>query len=668
MLIRVARVGRPLILSHRTLNGSCRCPPPGLASSEVSRPFGLLKSFSWSARHDISQVRLRPYQEDSIRAVLDYLRKGERRLGISLATGSGKTVIFSHLIDRVPSLKHDATQTLVLAHRRELVEQAARHCSDIYPGKTVDIEMGSQHASGVADITVASVHSIMSGERLLKYDPDRFKLILVDEAHHIVASNYMSILRHFGLTDRKVLPPTALVGVSATFSRLDGVRLSQAIDHIVYHKDYVDMIDDKWLASAIFTTVHSKADLTTVRTASGGDFQTGLLSKAVNNPESNTITVGAWQTKARSRRSTLVFCIDTAHVRDLTATFRQHGVDARYVTGRTEKQVRAERLKAFKAGKFPVLLNCGIYTEGTDIPNVDCVVLARPTKSRNLLVQMIGRGLRLHEGKEDCHIIDMVASLETGIVTTPTLLGLDPTELVNNASINDMKRLREQQQDDKARDEQATATSPASKLALSGTISFVDYESVTDLIEDTSGERHIRAISQFGWVQTDDDHFILSDRSGSFLTLAKDCDGFTVTYTQTLAPELQAKSPYMRPRRVATGATFEDTVHAADTFAATTFVREVILKNARWRMLPASDKQVAYLNKFRAEHEQLQPGSINKGKAGDSITKLKHGAKGRFNRITKSQDKIKAAVRKREESRLKELQSHIKVGPVHDFS
>ncbi|KAL8952840.1 MAG: hypothetical protein Q9222_001275 [Ikaeria aurantiellina] len=185
----------------------------------------------------VPTVRLRDYQEECIQSVLSYLEKGHKRLGISLATGSGKTVIFTQLIDRIEPLQNGATQTLILAHRRELVEQAARHCANAYPTKSIDIEMGNLFATGNADITVASVRSIMSGDRISKFDPRKFKLVLVDEAHHIVASSYMDTLQHFGLvkSNESGYRP-ALVGVSATLSRFDGIRLSDAIDHIVYHK------------------------------------------------------------------------------------------------------------------------------------------------------------------------------------------------------------------------------------------------------------------------------------------------------------------------------------------------------------------------------------------------------------------------------------------------
>jgi len=184
------------------------------------------------------QIKLREYQEECIQAVLSYLEAGHKRLGVSLATGSGKTVIFTHLIDRLPATGN-AAQTLILAHRRELVEQAARHCTLAYPDKHVDIEMGNNQASGAADITVASIQSITSGDRLHKFDPARYKLVLVDEAHHIVSHTYLHVLEHFGLrhaADWREKSAPALVGVSATFSRFDGRALGAVIDHIVYHR------------------------------------------------------------------------------------------------------------------------------------------------------------------------------------------------------------------------------------------------------------------------------------------------------------------------------------------------------------------------------------------------------------------------------------------------
>ncbi|KZF23498.1 DEAD/DEAH box helicase-like protein [Xylona heveae TC161] len=615
-----------------------------------------------------SSIQLRQYQEECIQSVLSALQKGHKRLGISLATGGGKTVIFTRLIDRIPPPRPHATQTLILVHRRELVEQAARHCIEAYPSKSVEIEMANSHASGRADITIASVRSIISSNRMAKFDPSRFKLVLVDEAHHIVAQGYMNTLNHFGLLSPTKDSP-ALVGVSATLSRFDGLRLGAALDHIVYHKSYVDMIGEKWLTDVIFTTVESKADISKVRSGANGDFRSGELSKAINTERTNEITVRAWLARARERKSTIVFCVDVKHITSLTATFRRHGIDARFITGSTHKAVRGQRLDEFRNGEFPVLLNCGVFTEGTDIPNIDCVLLARPTKSRNLLVQMIGRGMRLHSGKTNCHIIDMVSSLSSGVVTTPTLFGLDPSEIVDSASPADMKELQ------KMRDEQLEANGSvalgdaAAEQPFYGNekISFTDYDSVYDLVDDTSGEQHIRAISRLAWVEVGPNRYVLSTKSGDFLMIEKTAaEQFHVRHTAKI-PLISGqgrKSPFMRPREIAQAETFSDAVHAADTYASETFQWLFISKDQAWRKKPASEGQVAFLNNFRAMDDQLGPEDITKGKAGDMITKIKFGARGRYGRLEAARRRQgRAQVKLAQEEELKQRED-VKVGPV----
>ncbi|KAL8297005.1 hypothetical protein RB597_006216 [Gaeumannomyces tritici] len=662
------------MLQHVTKWLLPRLPPAsrrGLATFSPS----LLPVMPHRPHASLPKVVLREYQEECIQAVLASLENGHKRLGISLATGSGKTVIFTQLIDRVAPVSDSGTQTLVLAHRRELVEQAARHCSHAYPDKTVEVEMGSLHSTGVADITVASIQSITSGDRLSKFDPGRFKLLLVDEAHHIVAPGYMRTLDHFGLATKRPDSPH-LVGVSATFSRFDGLKLGAAIDEIVYHRDYVDMIEDKWLSDVRFTTVESSADISRARSSASADFLQSELSRAVNTDQVNEITVRSWLAKAKGRKSTLVFCVDLAHVAGLTQRFREYGIDARFVTGDTPKLERSERLEDFKAGKFPVLVNCGVFTEGTDIPNIDCVVLARPTKSRNLLVQMIGRGMRLHPDKVNCQIIDMVSSLETGIVTTPTLFGLDPGELVDDATADDLQNLQERKSEEKERSERVAQAVPGGGQNYpSVSVSFTDYNSVFDLISDTSGEKFIRALSPYGWVHVGPDRYILSGPTGTYLRIEKIPvdemgDGvksplpeacFRAVEVRHLPLPALSKSPFAPPREILKAATFPDAVHGCDKYASEIFPFQFISTNQKWRNGPPTQGQLDFLNKVRGKQEPLTMSDITKGKAADMITKIRHGARGRFSEIkaeTRRKEKHALAL---EERRRRET---VTVGPV----
>lgn len=432
----------------------------------------------------------------------------------------------------------------------------------------------------------------------------------------------------------------------------------------MFVRDYIDMIEGNHLAGVVFTTVRSGADMSKVKSRAG-DFQTKELAEAVNKDEINTVTVRAWLAKAGTRKSTLVFCVDLAHVASLTAAFRQHGIDARFVTSDTHGKVRTERLEAFKAGKYPVLLNCGIFTEGTDIPNIDCIVLARPTQSRNLLVQMIGRGLRNYPGKDNCHVIDMVTSLEVGIVTTPTLFGLEPGVLVEAADPKHLASIRERREIEKQREAEALA--PPSQTghaqALSGQVTFTDYDNINDLIGDSSGERHVRAISQLAWVQVDESRYMISNRDGAFVTIKEEPNQYTVTYTARLRADATSKSPFARPRQVGKSPQFEHAVHAADTFASNTFPLNFISKSAHWRKGPASENQLKFLNKSRKDGEKLRFGEITAGRAADQITKMRHGARGRLSRLQGAKRKIE-----RDASRRAKWQSKynpkVQVGPV----
>ncbi|KAI9725356.1 MAG: hypothetical protein M1828_003206 [Chrysothrix sp. TS-e1954] len=594
-----------------------------------------------------------------------------RALLRKLILRSASKVIFTELIDRIPALSKDATQTLILVHRRELVEQAARHCQARYPERSVDVEMGNMHASGVADITIASVQSINSRDRIDKFSRKHYKLILVDEAHHAVAPVYRRILEHFGVPSKVGVTSPALVGVSATWSRFDGLALGEVFEEIVFNRDAVDLIGEKWLAPCIFTTVKSNADISRVRSSSNGDFAIDALAQAVNNEETNRITVRAWLERAQDRNSTLVFGVDVAHVISLTNTFRQHGIGAEYVTASTKVAERGRLIDAFKNGEFPVLLNCGIFTEGTDIPSIDCVLLARPSKSRSLLSQMIGRGMRLYPGKENCHIIDMVASLKEGIVTAPTLFGLDPDAMVEEAKPEDMKKMEAQKTEEAMEAEKAVQV--AIEEGKTGPkLNYTDYESVSDLLLNTLENRHIRSISPYNWLQVNQTRFVLTNgNQGAYLAIEdvqrNDRKQYeTKVFRRIPTTPGKSQSPWSRGSRIGLADTFDHAVHGADKFASENFTAVFISlrgRIAQWRNQPATQNQLDLLNKRLGhdDEERWEAGDVTKGEAADITTKLTFGAKGQFSRMASSRRR-EAQVNKRNQARVD--RETVKLGPL----
>ncbi|KAF9401800.1 hypothetical protein BGZ94_005094, partial [Podila epigama] len=375
-------------------------------------------------------TNLRDYQKECIDTCLANLKKGIMRQIVSLPVGSGKTVIFSHLMKQVPSPFPGATKTLILAHRQELLEQTRNHVLRTGTGLTVSIDQGKRMADMQADVIVASVPSLgrLGTPRLLKYNPREFKCIIIDEAHHAAADSYGRILEHFGAN----VPETHIFvyGCSATVRRHDGLKLGGVFDHISFHKGFITMIEDKWLCGLRVSIIQTDFDLQDVK-MQGGDFAQKELAIKVNTPIRNEIVVRSYMTSCSERRSTVVFAVDIEHLETLTKVFRQYGYDAHGLSSRTPDDERAQMIRDFRERKFPVIVNCGILTEGTDIPVIDSIVMARPTKSNVLFQQMLGRGMRLYPGKEDCLVLDFVDVVRgDGLVTLPTLLGLEPSAVV----------------------------------------------------------------------------------------------------------------------------------------------------------------------------------------------------------------------------------------------
>ncbi|KIL70887.1 hypothetical protein M378DRAFT_183448 [Amanita muscaria Koide BX008] len=647
------------------------------------------------ARYSTARIQLRPYQEHCLEACTDALANGATRIGVSLPTGSGKTTVFISLLSRLqpPVLNPTAVRSLIIVNSVELARQSAEHVAKLHPAWTVEIEQGSKHkASGLADVTVATYQTLLSKDRIQKFNPNAIKAVIVDEAHHAAAPSYRRILSYFDpavkYPDPGFVPPAVkhkvpIIGFSATFSRHDGLALGSVFERIVYHRDFLEMIKEQWLCNVRFTSVKANIDLGSVTVNSRtGDFNPSSLSQVVNTETINDLVVKTWIDRAATRKSTLVFCVNVSHVVALTQTFREYGIDARYLYSGTPSAERKDLVATFKAGEFPVLLNCAILTEGADIPNIDCVVVARPTRSRNVFAQMIGRGMRLSKetGKADCRIIDFVDSMNRvlGVVSTPTLFGLDPNEVaIDDESLEMLEK----------RKTEALGLDTPDDIPQPTAVTYIDYEDPFSLVEEASGAPHVSAISKNAWVGCGADIYVLECLGKGYVRVepAAQTDEeprYRGYYTPAMLDRQTASSfkisPYMRSRQILNAENLSDAIRGCDTYVKVKVAHGPmaarLLRSATWRKQPASDgqkqliekrwgKRINSANGFPSEEARTQMiHNLTKGQAGNILTRLKHGAQARFEKKVKENTRILNDLQKEQNRRARET---VKVGPLH---
>lgn len=355
---------------------------------------------------------LRPYQEEALAAIEAAAARGVRRALVALPTGTGKTVIFAEQVHRRPG------RALLLVHRDELLEQAVEKVHAVAPSLRVG-RVKAERDEVDAPVVVASVQTLARPARLARLTPD-FATVVVDEAHHAPAETYRRILTHVGSFEAG--GPLTL-GVTATPDRGDGVGLGAIFEAIVYRKSLLEMIEAGYLADLRALRVRLALDLGRVR-VTHGDFAEGALGDALLDAGAPAVVAHAYGTYAADRKA-LAFTPTVAVAHALADALRAAGVAAEALDGETPRETRRAILGRLRTGATRVVANCGVLTEGFDEPTVDAILVGRPTRSRALYTQMIGRGTRLAPGKADCLILDVVgATTRHDLVTTPSLLGL----------------------------------------------------------------------------------------------------------------------------------------------------------------------------------------------------------------------------------------------------
>lgn len=334
---------------------------------------------------------LRPYQQqarDRIHAEWD---AGHTRTLLVLPTGTGKTIVFASVAaDQVRA----GDRVLILAHRGELLEQAA----DKLQRSTGLVSAVEKAESTCLDswfrVVVGSVQTLQRTARLERFPHDYFGTIIIDEAHHAITDGYRRILDYF--SGAKVL------GVTATPDRGDMRNLGEVFDSLAFEYKLTDAIKEGYLCRILAQTVPLQLDISSV-TLSGGDYAVADLGTALDPYLEQIAAEMAVRCKDRKTVVFLPLIRTSQKFRDLLNTY---GFRAAEVNGQSDD--RRQVLADFDAGKYNVLCNSMLLTEGWDCPSVDCVVVLRPTKVRSLYSQMVGRGTRLSPGKTDLLLLDFL--------------------------------------------------------------------------------------------------------------------------------------------------------------------------------------------------------------------------------------------------------------------
>lgn len=338
-------------------------------------------------------MNLRPYQVEAVTGVIDSI-VGSKSALVVMPTGTGKTVCFAHIA------RQRQGRVMVIAHREELVQQAADKIRTV-TGQSPDIEMAEYKAGRMykSPVVVASVQTLCarmgSLDRMQKFVPHEFDLLVIDEAHHATADSYRRVIGHFTKNAK-----LRVVGFTATPDRTDKAALGMVFESVAYKYEIMQAMDDGWLCPIETQQVIVKdMDFSHVRTVAG-DLNQGELASIMEQEKVLHKVVTPTIEIAKGRR-TLVFASSVAHAERMSEIFNRHGVTAAIVHGGTFKDERRRILNAYNDGKIQVLCNCGVATEGFDSPGIEVVAIARPTTSRALYTQMVGRGTRVLPGVVD---------------------------------------------------------------------------------------------------------------------------------------------------------------------------------------------------------------------------------------------------------------------------
>ncbi len=338
---------------------------------------------------DGASLELKEHQKEALEALRSMRERRETIALLCHATGAGKT--WTAVMDA----KRCGGRTLFLAHTNELVDQAARTFRDLWPAVTLGRYTERVKQPG-AHVVCGSVQSVAL--HLEQFKDNAFDYLIIDEAHHAAADTYQKVLTYF--------KPKFTLGLTATPERMDGKSILEIFKNTAHKLDIQTAVELGELTPVRCIRIHTNIDLTKVRFNSVR-YNIRDLETKIYVPERNRLIVDTWLQYAQGRR-TVVFCASVWHAEEIAALFQREGISAAAVSGGMKRSEREAFQDKFAGREIQVLCACDLLNEGWDCPEVEVLFMARPTMSRVLYIQQLGRGMRRYEGKESLMVFDFV--------------------------------------------------------------------------------------------------------------------------------------------------------------------------------------------------------------------------------------------------------------------
>jgi len=536
------------------------------------------------------EIRLRPYQQEAIDSFFAALPEHKRQL-IVLPTGAGKTVVFGalarHYFEHVDSSK----PILVLAHRTELLEQAETKLQMVWPAVMTG-RVQAERNEQLGQVMLASTQTLVAGRSIR--EPG---LIIYDECHHSRAEGALRVLKELGAFEDN---GPALLGVTATPSRSDKTELGDVFEHLTYERTILQMIMDGYLSDVRGKkVVIPNLELKQVR-MSGGDYSAQDLSVAMNHDIALNAVVEAFVRHAKERKA-VIFAVDVKHAKALAERFKLAGYKAAAIDGTMKWEDRTKILQDFAKDKLRILVNVQVLSEGFDQPDVDCVVIARPTKSQSLYTQMVGRALRLHPGKNDALVLDLTgASDDKNLQTFARLM---KTQTTPEKKAAPAPRSKEKSNAQPAEDLKTMMTGES-------VAEWLARLAAEEQARGDEAEQFVQAInlfanrSRFRWERVKD-HFAISYGNGHW--------AYLILEGQTWWPIIELTGPRYLPLHDE-ALPLEYAQGIAEGFLEL-LETKLIQKDADWRTAPVSERQAYLLGKYHIQYDK----TWTRGMASDAL-------------------------------------------------